>query len=52
MKEFWRKQQPACQDIPSDSSQEIELAIPFTPNPQDSPQQLQLGEIVHYHSSE
>ncbi|GFX84563.1 hypothetical protein TNCV_723721 [Trichonephila clavipes] len=35
-------------------SLEIELAIPLTPNqdPQDIPQQLQPGEVMHYHPSE
>ncbi|GFX39684.1 uncharacterized protein TNCV_2104281 [Trichonephila clavipes] len=52
------KQQPLCQDSPkdvlSDSGLEIELAIPFVPNrdPPDTPQQSQLGEVVHYHPSE
>ncbi|GFU19864.1 transposon Tf2-9 polyprotein [Trichonephila clavipes] len=52
------QQQPVDQDSPKDSlsdlSLEIELTIPFAPNqdPQDIPQQLQLGEIVHYHPSE
>ncbi|GFT11741.1 uncharacterized protein TNCV_3683971 [Trichonephila clavipes] len=52
------KQKPVYQDSPkdavSDFSLEIELAILFTPNqdPQDIPQQLQLGEVVHYHPSE
>ncbi|GFY28556.1 uncharacterized protein TNCV_4149871 [Trichonephila clavipes] len=51
------KQQPAYQDSPkealSDLSLEIKLAIPFIANqdPQDIPQQLQLGEVVHYHPS-
>ncbi|GFV39846.1 hypothetical protein TNCV_4144831 [Trichonephila clavipes] len=33
---------------------EIELAIPFVPNrdPPDTPQQSELGEVVHYHPSE
>ncbi|GFY22206.1 uncharacterized protein TNCV_3298491 [Trichonephila clavipes] len=49
------KQQPLCQDGPkdvlSDSGLEIELAIPFVPNrdPPDTPQQSELGEVVHYH---
>ncbi|GFT86412.1 uncharacterized protein TNCV_3259171 [Trichonephila clavipes] len=48
------KQQPLCQDSPkdvlSDSGLEIELAIPFVPNrdPPDTPQQSELGEVVHY----
>ncbi|GBM33996.1 hypothetical protein AVEN_166429-1 [Araneus ventricosus] len=52
------KQQLVCQDSPkdvlSDSGLEIELAIPFAPNrvPQDSPQQPQLGEVMHYHPLE
>ncbi|GFW76392.1 uncharacterized protein TNCV_1581711 [Trichonephila clavipes] len=52
------KQQPVYRDSPkdalSDLSLEIELAIPFAPNhhPQDIPQQLQLGGVVHYHPSE
>ncbi|GFU54303.1 uncharacterized protein TNCV_576791 [Trichonephila clavipes] len=52
------KQQPLCQDRPkdvlSDSGLEIELAIPFVPNrhPSDTPQQSELGEVVHYHPSE
>ncbi|GBM58797.1 hypothetical protein AVEN_44466-1 [Araneus ventricosus] len=52
------KQQLVCQDSPkdvlSDSGLEIELAIEFAPNrdPQDSPQQPQLGEVVHYHPLE
>ncbi|GFV03722.1 hypothetical protein TNCV_1876701 [Trichonephila clavipes] len=52
------KQQPVYQDSSKDSlldlSLEIELAILFAPNqdPQDISQQLQLGEVVHYHSSE
>ncbi|GFT53017.1 uncharacterized protein TNCV_2631431 [Trichonephila clavipes] len=52
------KQQPLCQDSPkdvlSDSGLEIELAIPFVPNrdPSDTPQQSELGEVVHYHPSE
>ncbi|GFS64049.1 uncharacterized protein TNCV_3944471 [Trichonephila clavipes] len=52
------KQQPLCQDSPkdvlSDSGLEIELAIPFIPNrdPPDTPQQSELGEVVHYHPSE
>ncbi|GFU22005.1 uncharacterized protein TNCV_405681 [Trichonephila clavipes] len=52
------KQQPLCQDRPkdvlSDSGLEIELAIPFVPNrdPPDTPQQSELGEVVHYHPSE
>ncbi|GFU77184.1 uncharacterized protein TNCV_5109011, partial [Trichonephila clavipes] len=47
-----------CQDSPkdvlSDSGHEIELAIPFVPNrdPPDTPQQSELGEVVHYHPSE
>ncbi|GFW39802.1 uncharacterized protein TNCV_2419681 [Trichonephila clavipes] len=47
-----------CQDSPkdvlSDSGLEIELAIPFVPNrdPPDTPQQSELGEVVHYHPSE
>ncbi|GFT72734.1 uncharacterized protein TNCV_756271 [Trichonephila clavipes] len=51
-------QQPFYRDSPKDAlldlSLEIELVIPFSPNqdPQDIPQQLQLGEFVHYHSSE
>ncbi|GFV61444.1 uncharacterized protein TNCV_2937861 [Trichonephila clavipes] len=41
-------------DVLSDSGLEIELAIPFVPNrdPPDTPQQSQLGEVVHYHPSE
>ncbi|GFV66468.1 hypothetical protein TNCV_2531551, partial [Trichonephila clavipes] len=33
---------------------EIELAIPFVPkrDPPDTPQQSELGEVVHYHPSE
>ncbi|GFT04630.1 hypothetical protein TNCV_333961 [Trichonephila clavipes] len=33
---------------------EIELVIPFVPNrdPPDTPQQSELGEVVHYHPSE
>ncbi|GFV74414.1 uncharacterized protein TNCV_5128561 [Trichonephila clavipes] len=52
------KQQPLCQvspkDVLSDSGLEIELAIPFVPNrdPPDTPQQSELGEVVHYHPSE
>ncbi|GFX55263.1 uncharacterized protein TNCV_3968171 [Trichonephila clavipes] len=52
------KQQPLCQDNPKDvlldSGLEIELAITFVPNrdPPDSPQQSELGEVVHYHPSE
>ncbi|GFW16265.1 uncharacterized protein TNCV_4264301 [Trichonephila clavipes] len=52
------KQQPVYQDSPknalSDLSLEIELAIPFAPNedPQDIPQQLQFGDVVHYCPSE
>ncbi|GFX63519.1 uncharacterized protein TNCV_105261 [Trichonephila clavipes] len=52
------KQQPLCQDSPkdvlSDSGLEIELAIPFVPNrdPPDTPQQSELGEVMHYHPSE
>ncbi|GBN53167.1 hypothetical protein AVEN_133830-1 [Araneus ventricosus] len=52
------KQQLVCQDSPkdvlSDSGLEIELAIPFAPNcdPQDSPQQPQFSEAVHYHPLE
>ncbi|GFU85389.1 uncharacterized protein TNCV_2386931 [Trichonephila clavipes] len=52
------KQQPLCQDSPKDvlldSGLEIELAIPFVPNrdPPDTPQQSELGEVVHYHPSE
>ncbi|GFS91167.1 uncharacterized protein TNCV_2214981 [Trichonephila clavipes] len=52
------KQQPLCQDSPkdvlSDSGLEIELVIPFVPNrdPPDTPQQSELGEVVHYHPSE
>ncbi|GFX91737.1 uncharacterized protein TNCV_3529361 [Trichonephila clavipes] len=52
------KQQPLCQDSPkdvlSDSGLEIELAFPFVPNrdPPDTPQQSELGEVVHYHPSE
>ncbi|GFY27598.1 uncharacterized protein TNCV_910491 [Trichonephila clavipes] len=52
------KQQPLCQDSPkdvlSDSGLEIKLAIPFVPNrdPPDTPQQSELGEVVHYHPSE
>ncbi|GFV35161.1 uncharacterized protein TNCV_2295661 [Trichonephila clavipes] len=52
------KQQPLCQDSPkdvlSDSGLEIELVIPFFPNrdPPDTPQQSELGEVVHYHPSE
>ncbi|GFW17895.1 uncharacterized protein TNCV_1134951 [Trichonephila clavipes] len=52
------KQQPLFQDSPkdvlSDSGLEIELAIPFVPNrdPPDTPQQSELGEVVHYHPSE
>ncbi|GFW18409.1 hypothetical protein TNCV_1184371 [Trichonephila clavipes] len=36
------------------SRSEIELAIPFVPNrdPPDTPQQSELGEVVHYHPSE
>ncbi|GFU95155.1 hypothetical protein TNCV_4139391 [Trichonephila clavipes] len=47
-----------CQDSPkdvlSDSGLEIELAIPFVPNrdPPDTPQQSELGEVLHYHPSE
>ncbi|GFS76052.1 hypothetical protein TNCV_4666611 [Trichonephila clavipes] len=41
-------------DTLSDLSLEIELDIPFAPkqDPQDIPQQLLLGEVVHYHPSE
>ncbi|GFU74446.1 uncharacterized protein TNCV_2144111 [Trichonephila clavipes] len=52
------RQQPLCQDstkdVLSDSGLEIELAIPFVPNrdPPDTPQQSELGEVVHYHPSE
>ncbi|GFV81679.1 uncharacterized protein TNCV_1703361 [Trichonephila clavipes] len=52
------KQQPLCQDstkdVLSDSGLEIELAIPFIPNrdPPDTPQQSELGKVVHYHPSE
>ncbi|GFU35152.1 uncharacterized protein TNCV_2106021 [Trichonephila clavipes] len=52
------KQQPLCQDshkdVLSDSGLEIELAITFVPNrdPPDTPQQSELGEVVHYHPSE
>ncbi|GFS49516.1 uncharacterized protein TNCV_2968191 [Trichonephila clavipes] len=52
------KQQPLCQgspkDVLSDSGLEIELAIPFVPNRDlpDTPQQSELGEVVHYHPSE
>ncbi|GFX08379.1 uncharacterized protein TNCV_3268681 [Trichonephila clavipes] len=52
------KQQPLYQDSPkdvlSDSGLEIKLAIPFVPNrdPPDTPQQSELGEVVHYHPSE
>ncbi|GFX30633.1 uncharacterized protein TNCV_4861571 [Trichonephila clavipes] len=52
------KQQPVYQDSPkgalSDLSLEIELVIPFSPNQdtQDIPQQLQLGDFMHYHPSE
>ncbi|GFV45190.1 large neutral amino acids transporter small subunit 2 [Trichonephila clavipes] len=52
------KQQPLCLDSPkdvlSDSGLEIELVIPFVPNrdPPDTPQQSELGEVVHYHPSE
>ncbi|GFV30986.1 uncharacterized protein TNCV_4014201 [Trichonephila clavipes] len=52
------KQRPIYQDSPKDAlpdlSLEIELVIPFTINEehQDIPQQLQLCEVVHYHSSE
>ncbi|GFU77516.1 uncharacterized protein TNCV_3498891 [Trichonephila clavipes] len=52
------KLQPVYQDSPkdalSDLSLEIKLAIPIAPNqgPQDIPQQLQLGEVVHYQPSE
>ncbi|GFX75958.1 hypothetical protein TNCV_2239291 [Trichonephila clavipes] len=52
------KHQPVYQDSHKDASSslslKIELAIPFTPNqdPQDIPQQLQRGEVVHYHPSE
>ncbi|XP_054720815.1 uncharacterized protein LOC129230441 [Uloborus diversus] len=48
--EDYLKHQPVCQDslkdVLSDSGYEIELAIPFVPNcgPQDTPQQLELGE--------
>ncbi|GFX77750.1 uncharacterized protein TNCV_1106671 [Trichonephila clavipes] len=51
-------QQPVYQDSPkdalSDLSLEMELAILFAQNqdPQDIPQQLQLGEVMHYHPSE
>ncbi|GFV75296.1 uncharacterized protein TNCV_1481421 [Trichonephila clavipes] len=51
------KQQTLCQDSPKDvlvgSGLEIELAIPFVPNrdPPDTPQQSELGEVVHYHPS-
>ncbi|GFT60863.1 uncharacterized protein TNCV_3615921 [Trichonephila clavipes] len=52
------KQQPLCQDSPkdvlSDSGLEVELAITFVPNrdPPDTPQQSELGDVVHYHPSE
>ncbi|GFX12889.1 uncharacterized protein TNCV_1238151, partial [Trichonephila clavipes] len=52
------KQQPLCQDSPKDvlsnSGLKIELAIPFVPNrdPPDTPQQSELGEVMHYHPSE
>ncbi|GFU01524.1 hypothetical protein TNCV_654821 [Trichonephila clavipes] len=48
---IWRKQP---KDVLSDSGLEIELAIPFVPNrdPPDTPQQSELGEVVHYHPSE
>ncbi|GFU95657.1 uncharacterized protein TNCV_2769961 [Trichonephila clavipes] len=52
------KAETLCQDSPkdvlSDSGLEIELVIPFVPNrdPPDTPQQSELGEVVHYHPSE
>ncbi|GFW28445.1 uncharacterized protein TNCV_4641101 [Trichonephila clavipes] len=52
------RQHPVYQDSPkdtqSDLSLDIELVIPFAPNqdPQDIPQQFQLGEVVHYPPSE
>ncbi|GFX75938.1 long-chain-fatty-acid--CoA ligase 5 [Trichonephila clavipes] len=52
------KQQSVYQDnhkgASSGLSLKIELAIPFTrnQNPQDIPQPLHLGEVVHYHPSE
>ncbi|GFT43426.1 uncharacterized protein TNCV_814811 [Trichonephila clavipes] len=46
--------QNSAKDALSDLSQEIELAIPLSPNkdPQNIPQQFQLGEFVHFHPSE
>ncbi|GFU09998.1 uncharacterized protein TNCV_1797021 [Trichonephila clavipes] len=46
--------QDSPKDVLSDSGLEIELAIPFVPNrdPPDTPQQSELGEVVHYHPSE
>ncbi|GFV24095.1 uncharacterized protein TNCV_3583381 [Trichonephila clavipes] len=58
LEEDFKKQQPLCQDSPkdvlSDSGLEIELVIPFLPNrdPPDTPQQSELGEVLHYHPSE
>ncbi|GFU54536.1 uncharacterized protein TNCV_3024981 [Trichonephila clavipes] len=52
------KQQPLCQDSPkdvlSDSSLDIELAIPFVPNrdPPDTPQQSELGSCIIIHQNE
>ncbi|GFY18768.1 uncharacterized protein TNCV_2399881 [Trichonephila clavipes] len=44
----------SLKDVLSDSGLEVELAIPFVPNrdPPDTPQQSELGEVVHYHPSE
>ncbi|GFU81035.1 uncharacterized protein TNCV_1277801 [Trichonephila clavipes] len=46
--------QDSAKDVLSDSGLEIELAIPFVPNRDlpDTPQQSELGEVVHYHPSE
>ncbi|GFX64833.1 uncharacterized protein TNCV_4193281 [Trichonephila clavipes] len=46
---------PRCpKDVLLDSGLEIELAIPFVPNrdPPDTPQQSELGVVVHYHPTE
>ncbi|GFU45734.1 uncharacterized protein TNCV_5036641, partial [Trichonephila clavipes] len=52
------KQQPLCQDSPKDvlSDSGLRSSWPFhsfqTRDPPDTPQQSQLGEVVHYHPSE
>ncbi|GFW91668.1 hypothetical protein TNCV_4500871 [Trichonephila clavipes] len=52
-KKLSSKKRNALQNCKSLKS-EIELAIPFVPNrdPPDTPQQSELGEVVHYHPSE